>query len=137
MNMCDATTTHSFTDGGTNEANSETIKSDESHQEKRSQPQIEARNIGGCSEYSSMITNEPRGLLELRPKCLLLVDDLIQKLQPHPRAEVHRQQVFEYVKKIIERAVQETSELPEEPLQQPEQLSNLPAPAEVHVCRFG
>ena len=137
MNMCDATTTHTLTDGGTIETDEETGKSDESHQEKRFQPQIEPRNIRECSENSSMITNEPRGVLELRPKCLLLVDDLIQKLQPHPRAEIHRQQVFEYVKKIIERAVQETSELPEEPLQQPEQLSNLPAPAEVHVCRFG
>jgi hypothetical protein len=137
MNMCDATTTHTFTDGGTNEADAETGKPDESHQDKRSQPQIETQNSDGSSENSSMIANEPRGVLELRPKCLHLVDDLIQKLQPHPRAEVHRQQVFEYVKKIIERAVQETSELPEEPLQQPEQLSNLPAPAEVHVCRFG
>jgi hypothetical protein len=135
--MCDATTTHTFTDGGTNEADAEAGRPDEPHQEKRSQPQNEAPNIGGCDENSSMTANEPCGLLELRPKCLLLVDDLIQKLQPHPRAEIHRQQVFEYVKKIIERAVQETSELPEEPLQQPEQLSSLPAPAEVHVCRFG
>ncbi len=137
--MCDATTNHTFTDGGTNEADAEAGRPDESHQEKRSQPQNEAGNFGGCSENCAMIPNEPcvGAVLELRPKCLLLVDDLIQKLQPHPRAEIHRQQVFEYIKKIIERAVQETSELPEEPLQQPEQLSSLPAPAEVHVCRFG
>ncbi len=135
--MCDATTTHTFADVGTNEADAENGNPDELHRENQSQPQIEVRNVGGFSENSSMITNEPRGALELRPKCLLLVDDLIQKLQPHPRAEIHRQQVFEYVKKIIERAVQETSELPEEPLQQPEQQSDSPAPAEVHVCRFG
>mmetsp|Transcript_86884 Transcript_86884/g.231786 ORF Transcript_86884/g.231786 Transcript_86884/m.231786 type:complete len:217 (+) Transcript_86884:209-859(+) len=59
--------------------------------------------------------------------CCHVVDDLIKKLQPHPRAEAHRYEVFQFVKNIIENAVQ---------------LSNGKSDlndvrSEVHVCRFG
>ena len=53
---------------------------------------------------------ECRGNDENLARCIELVDGLIQKLQPHPRAEIHRRQVFEYVKKVIERAVQQVTD---------------------------
>jgi hypothetical protein len=72
-----------------------------------------------------------------RPEYMVLVDDVIQKLQPHPRAEIHRHQVFEYIKKIIEKSVQEISEISDASLEQQQESASVPAPDEVHVCRFG
>ena len=88
-------------------------------------------NISAPQEIS--MSSAAAGESQSRNRCLVLVDDLIQKLQPHPRAEIHRQQVFEYVKKIVERAVQDTSNA----AIQAEKQNQLPDTAEVHVCRFG
>lgn len=96
-----------------------------------------AHYMDAPSQFLMMSLVDPVQESPPKSESLVLVDDLIQKLQPHPRAEIHRHQVFEYVKKIIERAVLETSETSDPAPQQQPEAEELPSPAEVHVCRFG
>jgi hypothetical protein len=136
MTECDANSAHPSTYNSDNSKGGD-CNVDETPRNGLCNTHHDISYFDSSSQPLIMNSVDPIETSQPRPECLVLVDDLIKKLQPHPRAEIHRHQVFEYVKKIIERSVQEISEVSDASLQQQQESSSVPAPAEVHVCRFG